>query len=116
MELTYLTYPNYLRSLNYHIIKMQIEQAERFIAGILQSKLSPDLVYHSYFHTEDVTVAAMTLAAEEEVTDEHALQLLRTAALFHDCGYINGYENHEEESCRIAKENLPRFAYDEEDI
>jgi hypothetical protein len=58
----------------------------------------------------------MTLAKEEGITDRNELILLKTAALFHDTGYTKTYENHEEESCRIAKEALPDFGYSVQDI
>ena len=39
------------------------------------------------------------------------LQLLETAAYFHDVGFTETYENHEEKSCEIARKVLPIFEY-----
>ena len=95
---------------------VQIEKAEEYVRQILQSRLPAFLTYHNYFHTQDVTHAAMALAKEEGVTNENDLLLLKTAALFHDSGYIYNYENHEAEGCRIARAALPGFGYSEEQI
>lgn len=95
---------------------MQFHKAEKFITEFLQSELSPSICYHDYFHTMDVLNATVELAKEENITDENDLILLKTAALFHDCGFVNVYANHEEEGCRIAKKILPRFGYSEEQV
>ena len=42
--------------------------------------------------------------------------ILKTAALFHDCGFVNVYHEHEEEGCRIALERLPAFDYTAEQV
>lgn len=95
---------------------MQYKSAEKFITELLQSKLSPLLFYHDYFHTMDVLKACIAIANEEHITDENELTLLKTAALFHDCGFVNAYHQHEEEGCRIAREQLPSFGYTNEQI
>src|ERR1041385_2975288 len=95
---------------------MQIEKAEEFVAEFLQSGLSPLLMYHNYSHTHDVMLAAMTIAKEEGVVSENDLALLRTAALFHDCGYVSGYENHEAEGCLLVQKFLPGFGYSGQQI
>ncbi len=95
---------------------MQLDRATQFITKLLQTKLSSKLYYHDFDHTNGVLTAAMELADAENIIDEHELKLLRTAALFHDVGYLNTYDDHEEESCRIAREHLPSFSYSPEDI
>jgi len=95
---------------------MDFHKAENYIKHLLQSELSPLLTYHDYDHTMDVLQAAIELAGAEQIRDEEPLTLLKTAALFHDCGYVHAYENHEEESCRIAGEVLPGCGYRPEQI
>jgi len=92
---------------------VQLQRAEKYIEELLQTELPSYMHYHNYDHTVDVLNAASQLAREEKITDEAELLILRTAALFHDCGFVNVYENHEEEGCRIASEILPGFGYDE---
>ncbi len=94
---------------------MDFNKAEIFVRNLLQTKLSPYLYYHSYEHTIDVTRQAEILAKEEKVSEKEVM-LVKTAALFHDCGFINLYQNHEEESARIAREQLPLCGYTNEDI
>ena len=40
-----------------------------------------------------------------------ALLLLRTAAYFHDLGFVEQREQHEAIGARVAAETLPRFGY-----
>ena len=55
-------------------------------------------------------VAVERLAAQEGVTGE-ALLLLRTAAYFHDLGFVEQREQHEAIGARVAGEALPHFGY-----
>ena len=95
---------------------MNVLAAEDFIIGELRKKLSENLFYHGLHHTLDVTRAAMELAEQERITDARSLILLKTAALYHDSGFLNTYQNHEEEGCRIAKAALPGFGYSGQEI
>jgi len=95
---------------------MDIEKAEKFIVDLLDTQLSSTLYYHGLHHTLDVLNAAMILADEEGVEDRSDLKLLKTAALFHDSGFVNTYKNHEEEGCRIANVHLSLFGYSQGEI
>jgi len=95
---------------------MNLEKAEKYIIGQLRLRLSDTLYYHGIHHVEDVTNACLNLAGQERVTDEEAIKLLRTAALYHDSGFMNTYQKHEEEGCRIVREMLPDFGYTESQI
>jgi hypothetical protein len=44
------------------------------------------------------------------------MQLLLTAALYHDAGFINVSNCHEEESCRLANQYLPTYGYSAGDL
>jgi uncharacterized protein len=95
---------------------MNLRKAEEFILAKLKRDLSPTLYYHGLHHTLDVVEAALQLAHEEDITDSDSLMLLRTAALYHDCGFITTYQGHEAEGCRYARETLPQFGYITEQI
>lgn len=95
---------------------MNIESAEDFIVAELRDKLPENLFYHGLHHSLDVTRAALDLAGQEGITDQESLTLLKTAALYHDCGFMNTYQNHEEEGCRIVKELLPDHGYTRDQI
>ena len=95
---------------------MEIEKAEKFILDLLSTQLSPTLYYHGIHHTLDVTDAALILAEEEGIQNEDSLKLLKTAALFHDSGFLNTYKDHEEAGCRIARIQLSLYAYSEQQV
>ncbi|KAA0993183.1 HD domain-containing protein [Dyadobacter aurulentus] len=90
---------------------MDLEKAREFILEELRIRLEPDLYYHGLHHTRDVVQAAMEIADLEKITDRESLQMLETAALYHDSGFMNVYKGHEEEGCRIAREVLRDFDY-----
>ena len=90
--------------------------AEKFILHKLESELPKNLSYHAIQHTLEVLAAALKIAGGEGVTDEEELKLLRIASLFHDAGFIYTYKGHEEKSCEMAREFLPSFGFDEEQL
>ncbi len=94
---------------------MQYEQVYSFLIKKLEKELSPQLTYHNARHTKNVIHAAELLAAAENISGEDLL-LVKTAALFHDAGFLQQSEGHEEISCRIAREFLPVYGYSEQQI
>ncbi len=68
------------------------------------------LPYHNAEHVRDVIRRVTEIAGREGVRGKD-LQLLKTAALLHDAGFLFSAEGHEEHSCTIAAEILPRYGY-----
>lgn len=64
-------------------------------------KLDPKLTYHRLEHTLDVLQQAERIALEEGGTNDQEMLLLKLAALYHDTGFLETYNNHEEKSCDI---------------
>ena len=95
-------------SINYY-------KAERHIMKVLEEQLSPKLHYHSIKHTKDVVKSIERLALLEGVTDE-GLFLLKSAATYHDAGFIESYDNNEPIGARLAEEILPNYGYSKEHI
>ena len=86
------------------------------IIVLLLERLAPHLTYHDWKHTEHVIKMAEDIARQEQIPDDDTL-LIKTAALFHDAGFINTTsEGHVEESIRLAKIRLPEFGYTEQEI
>jgi uncharacterized protein len=82
----------------------------------MMSELPSVLQYHSLEHTrDDVVPAAEHLAALEGVNGEELLLLL-TAAWYHDLGFVEQWEDHEEVSVRISAEVLPGMDYSPQQI
>ena len=91
---------------------MEFEKASKYIQEVLKTQLSPLLFYHSYDHTMGVLKAAVEIAKDENIQDDEQLTLLKTAALYHDSGFLNTYDNNtEEEACVITRNILPGFSY-----
>ncbi len=92
------------------------EGARCYILERLDCELPSDLYYHALLHTRDeVEPAAARLGKMEGLSPEDLL-LVRTAALFHDAGYIEQMQDHELISVRMAEEALPGFGYSPEQI
>ncbi|MEJ7587957.1 MAG: HD domain-containing protein [Ferruginibacter sp.] len=83
---------------------------------MLTEGLSTALTYHNVSHTLDVALHCDMIAKEEGITDKDILLELQVAALYHDTGFIFAYTGHEEESCSIAREQLPGFGMNERQI
>lgn len=92
------------------------EQAMRYALARMERELPPQRIYHNVAHTRDeVAPAAEHLATLEGIEGE-ALLLVRTAAWFHDIGFVvNGFD-HESIGAWIAGEALPAFGYGPEQI
>jgi len=85
--------------------------AKEYIITKLTKELPDNLYYHSIDHTLDVLKAVETLSYMEKINKEEDLVILKTAALFHDSGYIVKYCNNEVASVQIVCESLPEFGY-----
>lgn len=81
----------------------------------LEKDLDPRLGYHNVSHTLDVLEQTQRIAKKEGVSDPHVLLLLKTAAIFHDSGFLFMYKGHEEKSCEIASAYL-KDIFDEQDL
>ena len=90
-------------------------KAERHIMRVLEEELSDKLYYHSIKHTKDVTEAAERIALMEGITDED-LFLLKSAASYHDAGFVEKYNKNEEIGMRMARETLPKYGYTQQQI
>ena len=90
---------------------MNLPEAEDFILHKLRSELPVTLFYHGLHHTLDVAEAVDRIARAEGISDPETLNLLRTAALFHDAGFLFTYQDHEAKGCRLVREVLPGFDY-----
>lgn len=87
------------------------EAARQYALERLQRELSPLITYHTLAHSvEEVVPAANQIAALEAVTGEDLL-LLRTAAFYHDIGFVEQVHDHEDGSVRIVTTALPGFGY-----
>ena len=94
---------------------MDFELAKSYILARLEDELPKNLHYHGVHHTIDVYNAALILAEKENVQGQHLI-LLKTAALFHDAGFLVKYKDNENESVKLIRTILPKFNYKKEEI
>ncbi|PXY42622.1 phosphohydrolase [Flavobacterium cheongpyeongense] len=92
-----------------------VEQSEDFVINLLKDKLSNLYSYHNFSHTQSVVNATKELCEKEKINADEK-ELLLVAAWFHDTGYTKGYENHENESIKIAAEFLKKSNQSEDFI
>jgi class 3 adenylate cyclase/predicted metal-dependent HD superfamily phosphohydrolase len=98
-----------------HAALMHFEQAKTYISNRLKKELPAHLLYHSTGHVQDVYDSAYAIAVEEQLPAGD-IQLLLTAAMYHDSGFMIQSKDHERLSCEIAMANLPEFGYTPEQI
>jgi uncharacterized protein len=98
------------------MIEADFEGARAYALARLAAELPETVTYHSLRHTrDDVVPAAERLAHAEGVNGEELL-LLRTAAYFHDLGFVVRREEHEQAGAEIAAQVLPTFGYTPEQV
>jgi len=94
---------------------MNYKGAEEYIIGKLRDELPENLYYHGLQHTLNVMEAASRYGTMENLGGEEMI-LLKTAALYHDSGYLIEYSNNESKSVKIVQDVLPAFGYTQNQI
>lgn len=94
---------------------MQYDSVYSFLIKKLETELPPFLHYHNSEHTKEVIEGAEKLAKKENISGDD-LTILKTAALFHDTGFLETYSDHEEISCEMARKWLPDYGYGKKEI
>lgn len=92
-----------------------LQKAENFIFQLFKDNLSSDYIYHNFNHTLRVVDSVRQLIKGEKVSEEDA-EILEIAAWFHDAGYINGGERHEEKGAQIAEDFLKENGFPDDKI
>lgn len=92
-----------------------IQSAENYIFDLFKDNLSDRHIYHNFNHTFRVCQSAEILLNHIPLSEKNRENLL-LATWFHDTGYTVSDENHEEQSCRIARNFLTEKNVPEETI
>ncbi len=90
-----------------------LEAAETYVSAYITEHIPAKYVFHDLEHTVQ-TVAAVKILAETCRLDPHQTDLLILATWFHDTGYAQGPEGHEERSCELAEKFLKGKISDED--
>ena len=91
-----------------------VKSAQEYVFNLFRDKLQPDYVYHNYKHTLQTTKACKELAEAYNITSRD-FEILMLASIFHDTGYTEKYQGHEEVSVRLLKGFL-KDEYPQEDV
>ncbi len=92
-----------------------IAKTEKFVTDLLSKELDPKFLYHNLRHTQRVVKSSEELLNSNDL-DQEDREILLLATWLHDTGYTKGSENHEENSCIIAREFLGKQGVSEEQI
>lgn len=92
-----------------------VEAARAHVAAFYESHFSEKYVFHNVEHVTEVVAATGEIAAGYQLTDRE-LEILLIAAWFHDVGYVEGPEGHEERSAKYARIFLENHEFPESDI
>lgn len=90
-----------------------VENASDYVFNLLKEKLQGIFVYHNYSHTREVVEACKKIGSKMEV-NESDMEILLLAAWFHDTGFTERSDNHEDVSIEIARKFLKDNNYSEE--
>lgn len=87
-----------------------LDAAEKHVREFFKQKISPDFVFHDLPHTEKVVESVIEIGQGYQL-DEQEMEILQLAAWFHDAGYDQGPDEHEERSARYARDFLTDHRY-----
>lgn len=79
-----------------------LQETETFVQAFFVESVPDKYVFHNFEHTVQ-TVAAVKVIAEGCQISKQGIELLQLATWFHDTGYAQGPEGHEERSCNYAE-------------
>ena len=89
--------------------------AKAYVRGYLATGLEKRFEFHNLGHTEAV-VEAVNAICNETAIDEHGRRILQVAAWFHDLGYTERMENHEDVGASLAEKFLESHGVNQSDI
>lgn len=86
-------------------MKDWVDSAAVYVRRLFENELPSHFLYHNLQHTERVLEKVRFLAEKENLSQEEK-NLLELTAWFHDTGYTESSEQHEEKSKEIARKFL----------
>lgn len=92
-----------------------LAHTEQYLTDFFHKKIGAEYVFHDFQHTRNVLEAVTEIGVGHNL-EERELRLLKLAAWFHDSGYDQGPEGHEERSCRYAVNFLTSFDLPDQDL
>ena len=90
--------------------KSIVASAEQYVMHLLQEGLTKDHIFHNLQHALAVRSAAIDIGQQLHFSQEE-MEILELSALFHDVGFVEAYEGHENVSKQIAGTFLEENGY-----
>ena len=94
---------------------MNFDAAYQFAVKLLTDELPEFLAYHDVQHTKSVVREVDRIGKMEGLSDAD-LCIVKTAAAFHDTGFVKEYFRNEPIGAKIAGANLTDFDYSQDEI
>lgn len=88
-------------------LKPILESTKSYTTNVFINDINSKYSYHNLEHTESVVNATIEIAEQTNLNEEEKI-IVQIAAWFHDVGYKDGCENHENSSKKIAEEFLTK--------
>lgn len=82
-----------------------IQESEKYIRNLFEKGIQESLKYHDIVHTEYVARQAGIIGQNSGLSPEE-INIVTVAAWFHDSGFVDRSDGHEEESKAIARKFL----------
>jgi len=74
-----------------------LEETENKVSALFRDRQDPRLLYHNAQHTRDVVSAVITICGQYKLSEKECFPII-AAAWFHDTGFVETYDGHEEKS------------------
>src|SRR5690606_4012990 len=94
---------------------MMIKKAMKYSSNILRSDKCVNLPFHNFVHTQEVIDNVLLISQAMRIQPEQA-DLIAIAACFHDTGFSETYEGHEEVSKRLAAQYMEEANFTKTEI
>ena len=91
-----------------------VKDVAEYVFNLFKENLPNDYVYHNYNHTLDTVKGCKKLSKSYNLTSRN-YEVLLLAAWFHDTGYVETYQDHEDKSVKLMKSYL-EGNYPDDDI
>jgi predicted metal-dependent HD superfamily phosphohydrolase len=95
--------------------KELLRKATAYVEALFRARKPGWVKFHTFRHARAVAEASQEIGAACSLSEDD-LEVVTLAAWFHDTGYVEGIEGHEERSVQIASAYLRDHGYPEEKI
>jgi predicted metal-dependent HD superfamily phosphohydrolase len=92
-----------------------VKEATAYVEGLFRAKKPEWVKFHTFRHARAVAKACQEIGTACGLTEEE-VETVTLAAWFHDTGYLEGIDGHEEKSIEIGAAFLRDKGYPEEKI